>query len=208
VEILSSDRVGGIVLCGGQSARMGRPKLSLPFGDETMLGRIVRIVGEVVSPVVVVASVGQELPPLPGETIVTRDAIEGQGPLAGLAAGLAALNGRADAAYVSSCDVPLLKVEFIRAMIDALGTHEMAIPREDEYYHSLAGVYRTILGRRALPLLDAGNRRSQDLVHASDARLVNVAELRAVDPELESLRNINTPDDYAAALRVAGIRPD
>jgi molybdopterin-guanine dinucleotide biosynthesis protein A len=84
----------------------------------------------------------------------------------------------------------------------------MAIPREDEYYHSLAGVYRTILGRRAFPLLDAGNRRSQDLVHASDARLVNVAELRAVDPELESLRNINTPDDYAAALRVAGIRPD
>jgi molybdopterin-guanine dinucleotide biosynthesis protein A len=208
VEILSSDRVGGIVLCGGQSARMGRPKLSLPFGDETMLARIVRIVGEVVSPVVVVASVGQELPPLSGETIVTRDAIEGQGPLAGLAAGLAALNGRADAAYVSSCDVPLLKVEFIRAMIDALGTHEMAIPREDEYYHSLAGVYRTILGQRALPLLDAGNRRTQDLVHASDARLVNVTDLQAVDRELESLRNINTPDDYAAALRVAGIRPD
>ena len=76
---------------------------------------------------------------------MTRDAIEGQGPLAGLAAGLAALSGRADAAYVSSCDVPLLKVAFIRAMIDALGTHEMAVPREDEYHHPLAAVYRTIL---------------------------------------------------------------
>ena len=48
---------GGIVLCGGKSTRMGRPKLSLPFGDETMLSRVVRIVSQVVSPVVVVASV-------------------------------------------------------------------------------------------------------------------------------------------------------
>ncbi len=69
---------------------MGRPKLSLPFGDETMLGRVVRIVGEVVSPVVVVAAAGQELPALPRETLVARDEIEAQGPLAGLAAGLAA----------------------------------------------------------------------------------------------------------------------
>ena len=32
--------VGGIVLCGGQSSRMGRPKAWLPFGNETMLERL------------------------------------------------------------------------------------------------------------------------------------------------------------------------
>ena len=39
-------RSGGIVLCGGQSSRMGRPKAWLPFGDELMLPRVVRLLGD------------------------------------------------------------------------------------------------------------------------------------------------------------------
>jgi molybdenum cofactor guanylyltransferase len=205
LEILSPDRIGGIVLCGGRSTRMGRPKLSLPFGDETMLGRVARIVGEVVAPVVVVAASGQELPPLPAGTIVARDDIEGQGPLGGLAAGLAALCGRADAAYVSACDVPLLKVAFIRALIDALGSQELAVPREDGYHHTLAGVYRVMLEPRVRGLIAGGRLRFQLLVEESDAAVIDVAKLRTVDPGLESLRNANTPQEYEAALRAAGI---
>ena len=72
---------GGIVLCGGHSRRMGRPKLSLPFGNETMLARVVRVLSEVVSPIVVVAAVDQELPPLPSDVIVTRDKQPDLGPL-------------------------------------------------------------------------------------------------------------------------------
>ena len=52
--------IGGIVLCGGESRRMGRPKAWLPFGDELMLQRVVRILGEVVNPIVVVAAPGQD----------------------------------------------------------------------------------------------------------------------------------------------------
>src|SRR5947207_12117554 len=106
-------RVGGIVLCGGQSKRMGRPKAWLPFAGELLLPRVVRILGETVSPIVVVAAVDQELPPLPADVQVVRDEEKGRGPLQGLAAGLAALAGQADAAYASSCDVPLLKPAFI-----------------------------------------------------------------------------------------------
>jgi molybdopterin-guanine dinucleotide biosynthesis protein A len=208
VQILSLNQVGGIVLCGGQSTRMGRPKLSLPFGDETLLERVVRIVGEVVSPVVVVAATTQELPPLPAGTIVAHDEIEGQGPLGGLVAGLAALNGRAEAAYVSACDTPLLKSGFIRTLIDALGTHEMAVPRGEQYHHTLAAVYRTMLESRIRDLIAGGRLRSQLLVGESDARLVELAELRAVDPDLDSLRNVNTPEEYEAALRLGGIRPE
>ncbi len=186
---------------------MGRPKLSLPFGDETMLERVVRIVGEVVSPVVVVAATTQELPPLPATTIVARDEIEGLGPLGGLVAGLAALKGRAEAAYVSGCDTPLLKAAFVRALVGALDSHEMAAPRGEEYHYTLAGVYRTMLESRVRELIARGRLRSQLLVEKSDAWLVDLAELRAVDPELESLRNVNTPVEYEAALGLAGIHP-
>jgi molybdopterin-guanine dinucleotide biosynthesis protein A len=187
---------------------MGRPKLSLPFGEETMLERVVRIVGEVVSPVVVVAATAQELPPLPAGTLVARDEIEGQGPLGGLVAGLAALNGHAEAAYVSACDTPLLKAGFVRDLIDALGTHEMAVPRGEEFHHTLAAVYRTMLESRIRDLIAGGRLQSQLLVGESDARLVELAELRAVDPDLDSLRNVNTPEEYEAALRLGGIRPE
>ena len=110
-------RVGGIVLCGGRSARMGTPKAWLPVGGEVLLQRTVRTVGAAASPVVVVAAVGQAVPPLPAGVAVVRDEVADRGPLAGLAAGLAALGGRADAAYLSACDAPLLSAAFVRRMV-------------------------------------------------------------------------------------------
>ncbi len=77
-------QVGGVVLCGGQSRRMGRAKAWLPFGTEIMLPRVVRLLGEAVSPIVVVAAPEQDLPPLPDDVRVVRDEEKGRGPLQGL----------------------------------------------------------------------------------------------------------------------------
>src|SRR5438552_12785930 len=87
-----------------------------------MLQRVVRVLREVVDPVVVVAAPGQDVPPLPPDVEIVRDEIEGKGPLGGLAAGLAALEGKADAAYLSSCDVPFLAPEFICRVVGFLST--------------------------------------------------------------------------------------
>src|SRR5437870_5114125 len=106
-------KVGGIVLCGGQSTRMGRPKAWLPFAGELMLQRVVRLLGTAVQPIVVVAAPEQDVPPLPPEVNIVRDDERGRGPLQGLAAGLSALAGQVDAAYLSSCDVPFLQPAFV-----------------------------------------------------------------------------------------------
>lgn len=198
-------RIGGIVLCGGLSSRMGRPKALLPFGPETMLQRVVRIISDVVSPVVVVAAVGQELPSLPVGVLVARDVHDAQGPLAGLSVGLSTLRPHADAAYATACDVPLLRPEFVRAVLRQLGDHEIAIPRDEQFPHPLAAVYRTSLVARIDGLLAADRRRPLFLVRESDALPIHVESLRAVDPDLQSLRNVNTPEEYAAVLREAGV---
>src|SRR5205823_4798639 len=135
-------KVGGIVLCGGQSSRMGRPKAWLPFGGELMLPRVVRLLSEVVSPIIVVAAPGQDLPPLSEVVQVVRDEVEGRGPLQGLLAGLTALDGLSDAAYLSSCDVPFLQRDFVRHVIGLLGNDDIAVPKVGEYHHPLAAVYR------------------------------------------------------------------
>ena len=71
---------GGIVLCGGKSTRMGVPKATLPFGPETMLQRVVRLLGTVVSPIVVVAAREQSLPQLPDGVMVAHDEREQRPP--------------------------------------------------------------------------------------------------------------------------------
>ena len=195
---------GGIVLCGGKSARMGSSKALLPFGPETMLQRVVRLLSEVVSPIVVVAAVDQQLPELPPGVIVTRDEREGRGPLEGLRAGLNALPAHIDAAYVTSCDVPLLVPAFVRQMLDLADGYDVAVIENDGFAHPLSAVYR----RATLPyieeLLAHDRLRPAFLFDAVKTRRISPAQITA-DLQLRTLRNLNTREDYERALAEAGL---
>lgn len=198
-------KCGGIVVCGGKSQRMGRPKAWLPFGNEVLLQRIVRILSVAVDPIVVVAAPEQELPPLAKGVIVARDAAKGRGPLQGLGAGLASLEGKAEAAFVSSCDVPFLKPELVTQMISLLGDARIAIPHVGEHYHPLAAVYRVDVLPEVLGLLEEDRLRPFFLIERVKTRVVEAGELIGIDPSLESLRNLNTPEEYAEALKHASL---
>ncbi len=194
---------GGIVLCGGESKRMGRPKAWLPFAGELMLPRVVRLLGTVVDPVVVVAAPDQSLPDLPPEVPIARDDEQGRGPLQGLAAGLRGLTGRADAAYASSCDVPFVQPAFVRRLIDLLGDHHICVPLVAGFHHPLAAVYRVEVAQSVERLLAEDRLRPVFLFDMEPTRVVTADELRDVDPQFKTLRNLNTPADYEAALREA-----
>jgi molybdopterin-guanine dinucleotide biosynthesis protein A len=196
--------VGGIVLCGGQSRRMGRPKAWLPFAGEIMLPRVVRLLGEAVAPIVVVAAPEQDVPPLPGGIEVVRDEEKGRGPLQGLAAGLAAMRGRVDAAYLSSCDVPFLRPAFVRRLLELLGDHAICVPRVGEHHHPLAAVYRVEVADAVARLLAEDRLRPFFLFEAVPTRVVRPEELAEADPTFQTLRNLNTLDEYEAALREVG----
>ena len=191
---------GGIVLCGGRSTRMGVPKATLPFGPETMLQRVVRLLGTTVAPIVAVAARAQELPALPAAVIVTRDEREAKGPLEGLRAGLAALPVTVDAAYATSCDVPLLVPGFVERMLVLLGDHDIAVMEIDGFTHPLSAVYRRSVLPKVEELLAQDRLRPVFLFEAVRTRRVSPAEMREVDPDLRTLRNLNTREDYEAAL--------
>ena len=198
-------KYAGIVLCGGQSRRMGWPKPMLPFGTERMLQRVVRLMSEVVDPIVVVSAEGQELPRLSPGVEVVHDRRSGRGPLEGLLAGLSALEGRAEAAYVSSCDVPLLVPAFVRRMTEMLGDFDVAVPRIEELFHPLSAVYRTRVRGEIEALLAADRLRPVFLYEQVATRVISADELADVDAGLVSLHNLNTPDDYLAALSAADL---
>ncbi len=183
---------------------MGTSKALLPFGPETMLQRVVRILSGVVSPIVVVAAADQELPALPDAVIVTRDEREARGPLEGLRAGLKALPADADAAYVTSCDVPLLVPEFVTQLFELANGYEIAVMEIDGFPHPLSAIYRRAVLPEVEALLAKERLRPVFLFDAVKTRRVRPDEITA-DPELLTLRNLNTPNDYEQALVDAGV---
>jgi molybdopterin-guanine dinucleotide biosynthesis protein A len=198
---------GGIVLCGGRSTRMGVPKATLPFGPETMLQRVVRLLGTVVSPIVAVAAREQSLPELPADVKITYDEREQRGPLEGLRAGLKALPDSVDAAYITSCDVPLLEPAFVTRMVELLGDYDIAVMEIDGFPHPLSAVYRRDVLPHVEALLEKDRLRPVFLFDAVRTRRVRPEEMLTVDPELRTLRNLNTREDYLAALSEPGYQP-
>jgi molybdopterin-guanine dinucleotide biosynthesis protein A len=184
---------------------MGTPKAWLPFGNESMLQRVLRLLGEVVDPLVAVAAPGQSLPMLPDEVIIVRDRQQDRGPLEGLRAGLTAIEPVADAAYATGCDVPLLEPELVRKLIEQIGDHQIAVPVDGRFHHPLAAVYRTGVVSQIEQLLAEDRLRPLFLFDAVATRRIPIDELRAVDPELRTLANLNRPEDYFATLKLAGL---
>jgi molybdenum cofactor guanylyltransferase len=201
-------RTAGIVLAGGRSTRMGRPKAGLEWHGSTLLHRVAGIVGRAVDgPVVVVRAPGQELPGLPPGAHVVEDAREGRGPLQGLAAGLAAVAGDAEVAYVSSTDVPLLHPAFVSRVLAAAQRDDVdvALPVAHGFRHPLAAAYRTSLLREVEELVASDRMRPAFLFERCLVRELDEGELlrdssvARADPDLLSLLNVNDPAEYGRA---------
>ena len=196
----------GIVLAGGRSSRMGTAKAALEWHGSTLLRRVTGVVGRAVDgPVVVVRAPGQELPALASTVEVTEDPREGLGPLQGLAAGLAAVADRAETAFVCSTDLPFLHPAFVRRVLGAIAGADVALPVARGYPQPLAAAYRTALAPTVARLVDAGRLRPAFLfdecrvVRLDEAELLTNPALAALDPELDTVVNVNEPAEYKAA---------
>jgi len=197
----------GVVLAGGRSSRMGTPKAALEWHGSTLLRRTVGILARATGgPVVVVRAPGQELPELPKDVHIVDDPREGKGPVQGIAAGLGALEARAEVAFVSSTDLPFLHPAFVRRVLRAV--HEGAdvgLPIARGYPQPLAAAYRTTLADLAERLVQAERLRPAFLFEQCSVTRLDEAALRddpvlaALDPGLDSVLNVNEPDDYRKA---------
>jgi molybdopterin-guanine dinucleotide biosynthesis protein A len=199
-----------VVLAGGRSTRMGTPKAALDWHGSTLVRRAAAIVARAVDgPVVVVRAPGQELPALPAWVEVADDARDGRGPLEGIAAGLAAIGSRAQVAYVSGVDAPLLHPAFVRRVLALLGPDaDVALPRAHGFAQPLAAAYRTTVATPLRALLREDGKlgtgallRRCRVTELDEAVLLADPDVAAFDPALDSLLNLNDPGEYEAACR-------
>jgi molybdopterin-guanine dinucleotide biosynthesis protein A len=207
------ERCAAVVLAGGKSTRMRRSKGSLEWRGRPLVVHVAEVLAAAVDgPIVVVRAPGQDLPPLPADVRLVEDARPGRGPLEGIAAGLRALSAEVGVVFVSAVDAPFLAPAFVAHMIAGLEEGvDAAVPVRDGRPHPLAAAYR--VGRtletveRRLAGDDLSVRGLLDdlgVRFLDEADLLTDAELRAADPALDSLVNLNTPQDYADAVARGG----
>jgi molybdopterin-guanine dinucleotide biosynthesis protein A len=185
-----------VILAGGLSRRMGHDKATLPAGDGTLIEHLARRLAPLVDETIVAG--GSVDPPFEGARVVA-DHQSGLGPLAGMLAGFAAANRRH--VWVVACDLPDVEPALGGLLLALSGDYEVVVPRPDQEPEGVCALYVRELAPRIEALLEAGQRSIKSLLDRSTVRYVASDELRAVDPELRSFRNINTAADYENWLR-------
>lgn len=199
--MVAEPRVAGIVLAGGRSSRMGVDKASLMLEGRTLLQRTVDVLDEVADEIVVVAASGQELPQLESARplSVVEDAIEGQGPLVGIAAGLEAMT--APVAVVVACDMPYLRPALLRLLAErAAGGVRLTVPMHDGRPQSLCSAWRADALDVVRAHVEAGDRAVMSVADDLDAERLPPAAYAQADADGRSFINLNTPDEFETAL--------
>ena len=179
-----------LLLAGGRSRRMGRPKPLLPVQGTTLAEWIVRKLAPGF-PQVLVAAPGEEGVPPELHRYLVRDVHLGAGPLAGIEAGLAAASHPVMVAV--ACDMPRVTPALLRRLVDAIDGHDAAVPRVEGRPEPACAAYASTAAGPIAAALGAGRYRAGDALDELDVRWLD-----GEDPD--QFANLNTPADYQRFL--------
>ena len=194
--------VTGIVLAGGAGRRMrtgiremGAPKPLLQLGDKTLVEHVVAAIEPLVSGVIVVTNDAEAMAFLGLPTVA--DAEPGRGPLMGLYSGLLACP--TPYALVVACDAPFLAPALLDTLIARRQPDTMTLPETERGPQPMPGLYPTTIASEIASLLKGGRAAMRDLTATAPIELLTLEDVRALDPEGRSFKDLDTPEDLAAA---------
>jgi molybdopterin-guanine dinucleotide biosynthesis protein A len=193
--------VTGIVLAGGRSTRFGSDKLVAQYRGMPLVHHAILRLAEVCEEIIVVAAPNAPDPELPSgvEAILVRDAVEGQGPLAGLLAGLEATG--TDLAVVAGGDMPELSTAVLVEMLRVARESEVdAVALQDgDRLRPLPIVVRTARARDVThALFGEGQRRLRSLLQDLNTAVIDEPTWTGRDPERDTLHDVDEPGDMGA----------
>jgi molybdopterin-guanine dinucleotide biosynthesis protein A len=186
------------VLAGGRSTRFGRDKLLEPYRGSPILHHVVLRLAEVCGDVVVVLAPDAPEPstPLGAPVRFTRDAEEGEGPLAGTYSGLHAV--RTDHALLAGGDMPDLRTAVLLEMLRVAeeAPVDVVALADGERFRPLPSILGVERARTvAHTLLHDGHRRLRDLLDAMRVAVIDEPTWHALDPERRTLFDVDEPAD-------------
>ncbi len=199
--------MAAVILAGGGGRRLGRPKPLVELHGKTLIAYVIEAAMEIVDEIIVVAGVGASKALralIPKEVELLEDLERGLGPLMGIYTGLRAV--RKPYALILPCDAPLLNVDILRYLLEAVKGYDAAVPRwPNGYLEPLHAAYRVEAALRAAEkALEEGRLEVRGLLERLDRVLyISTEELRTMDPELHTFYNINTPEELEEAEEIS-----
>ncbi len=198
-------KAGAIILAGGKSSRMGTNKALLPIGDRTTIEILAERMLTVFDEVIVVANDPGTYQFL--NVPVITDHFPGEGPLAGIHAGLKASSY--DLNLVMACDMPFASSELAALFVEKARDFEAVVPNIKGKLHPLFAVYQKHVSEKAGECLKKGKRRVTDLLDGLNVLYLDEKALAAeTDVSVDDLFfNMNRPGEYETAKKKAEQRP-
>ena len=190
----------GVILAGGKNSRLpGKKKTFRKIGDLMILETIYELFSNLFKEVIIVVNEPEEF--AGWDMTVVTDIIPSQCALAGLHAGL--FYASFPYVYAAACDTPFVKqsiVEYIVGQIDP--KYEVIIPRTDDGLEALSAVY----SKDCIPLIENNLKKNIFMIkkffRKKKVKEIPVEQLKALDPAMEFIFNVNTPEDLEKAKTI------
>ncbi len=193
--------VTGLILSGGKSKRMGRPKAFLPYEGSTVIGHIVSEIKDLFSEIFIVANEVESFEDLGVD--VVKDILPHRGPLGGILSGL--MTSSNHYAFVMACDMPLIDKRLVRELVSRRQDNDVVVLSHPQGIEPLFGVYSKNCIKPLEESLFAGNLSVQDFLSGLKAGIYEWMPERADADALPPFFNINTPQDYSRVIARAGM---
>ncbi|HKT88858.1 MAG TPA: molybdenum cofactor guanylyltransferase [Candidatus Sulfotelmatobacter sp.] len=194
---MSSGRpVSAFILAGGQSTRMGADKAFVALNGRTLLQRVLGTARSVTPNVHIVGDPAKFSPFAP----VIADVFPGCGPLAGIHAALR--SSGTDLNLMLAVDLPFIPpalLQFLTTQAEAFPVAAAIVPRTSHGWQPLSAVYRRSFADLAEEALRAGHYKIDVLFQRTPVRAISEEELQSAGFSPQVFRNLNTPQDLAAA---------
>jgi molybdopterin-guanine dinucleotide biosynthesis protein A len=200
--VINERQIGGFVLAGGESSRMGRDKALLDLAGETLIARTTNLIESAVGTCAIIGGSGRfadtrDTDGLPMR--VVADDFPGAGPLGGIATALRASG--AEWNLIVACDLPYLTREWLEFLIErALRSNADAVlPMNERGAEPLCAMYRKRAEAAIRAALERGRRKVTDGLAEIRTEFIEPAEWKGFDCDGQLFKNMNSPADYEEA---------
>lgn len=187
-----------IILVGGKSHRMGKPKHFLHFNGIPILELQKRSLKRLFKEIIVVTSQTQTLKD--SDIKIVADIYPDLGPMGGLYTGLQFSSKPHN--FLIACDMPYINLRLIQYMIHQIKNHDIVIPESSYGLQALHAIYSKRCLKGIAYLIKQRHLRLYDLTRLQNTRFIAQQEINEYDPQELSFQNINTPAEYRKATRM------
>jgi len=191
---VTTDRIYGLVLAGGESRRMGRDKALLVRDGHSQLAHIAALLESITERVYVSSRQEQQDDPERSRFENIVDRYEGIGPIAGI---LSAMDAHPNADWlVVACDLPNIDEPTLSFLIEKAKQKQPFTAFKSNYDglpEPLCALYRCGSDAIIRRFVEDGIVCPRKILMRSDTLLLE-------QPNSAALDNINTPDDLADSV--------